>query len=159
MSEKTYNFDFAPTPIKENVFGILSNIILDIKYIEDDWLCVGYTPKRKDLISCIQTCKDNNGVGYDVEIVMNFKDDDSFSIFSFYTEDVRDVLDVFHFVCVEFKCPIDVSFINKNGKVIQYIKNTTDRFHNPKWFDITNNTNYLSEEELNELSTKEKENE
>ena len=27
MSEKTYNFDFAPTPIKENVFGILSNII------------------------------------------------------------------------------------------------------------------------------------
>ena len=87
MLKKTYRFDLVPIPIEENVYDIFSNIIINIEYVEDDWLSVVYTPKRKDNISCIQTCKDGNGLGYDVEVVMNLKDDDSFSTFSFYTEE------------------------------------------------------------------------
>lgn len=139
-ANRAFSIDIAPKPMQENMYQVM--IVPIIKVLEDEpdnWLTIGYQPKREDGITAIQVCK--NEEEFHVELVVNLKNDKEFSIFAFDTLDVDLVLDMFLYVCVYYECLFDVRWESINGNKVQI---TDARIFNDRivWKDITTACSY-----------------
>lgn len=83
---------------------IVEDFLRNITCSEESFLSIGYEPVREDNVSCIQACKQPDGLYY-VEILKNFADDFPFHVYAKYNLTYEEALDYFDEVLIGYSCP------------------------------------------------------
>ena len=102
-----YNVTLAPEPLYGDIFDLL--VVTGLKnteYTDVSSLSLGFSPERKDGISCIQASPMTAGSGtFRVEVIVNCYDGRKFHIFARNDVPREETLDLFYRTCVEFDTP------------------------------------------------------
>ena len=140
INNKMFNIDISNDSLNEIEFLELEKIIRNIENQNNDWLSIKYKYIREDKIRIIQTAF-NDDEYYEVEIVFNYNNNNNFKIYGFQTNNIEDIIEIFKYVLIDYKCPIDIKTQRINKKFIQQII-PKDIANKHKWRDLTSILNY-----------------
>ena len=138
INDKMFNIDISNNILSEIEFLELENIIRNIENQDDDWLSIKYENIREDDISIIQTAF-NDDEYYEVEIVFNYGDYNN-KIYGFFTNNIEEVIKMFKYVLIDYKCPIEIKIQRINNR---YIQQVIPKDNNHEWRDFTSVVSYV----------------
>ena len=139
IKNKMYRIDISNDKLNELEFLELDNIIRNIENQEDDWLSVSYKNIREDKIGCIQTNLYDDEY-YNVEVIHYHNNLNNYNIYSFLTNNIEEVIEMFKYVLIDYKCPIDIKTQIINNRCIQQI---IPKDNNHEWKDVSCVVEYL----------------
>ena len=138
INNKMFNIDISNDKLNEIEFLELENIIRNIENQDDNWLSIKYENIREDNIKIIQTAF-NDDEYYEVEIVFNYGDYNN-KIYGFLTNILEEVIEIFKYVLIDYKCPIEIKTQRINNR---YIQQAIPKDNNHEWRDVTSILNYV----------------
>ena len=137
INNKMFNIDISNDKLNEIEILELENIIRNIENQDDDWLSVKYENIREDNIKIIQTAFIDDEY-YEIELVFHYYN--NIKIYGFLTNSIEEVIEIFKYVLIDYKCPIEIKIQRINNRYIQQVK-PKDNKH--EWRDITSILNYV----------------
>ena len=138
INNKMFNIDISNDSLNEIEFLELEKIIRNIENQNNDWLSIKYKYIREDKIRIIQTAF-NDDEYYEVEIVFYYGDYNN-KLYGFLTNNIEEVIEMFKYVLIDYKCPIDIKTQIINNRCIQQI---IPKDNNHEWKDVSCIVEYI----------------